>query len=157
MVGEKVKIISLNCQGLGNEKKRRETLHNLRNKNYSIICLVDTHFTKDQERRISSEWGYKTFYSSFNSQSRGVAIFFNNNFEFKIHSSYNDINGNLLILDMEIDKHRITLATLYGPNNDDPSFFEFLQRKIIEFGNNDIIINGDWNLFIKSTNRWTKL
>ena len=148
MVVEKVKIISLNCQGLGNQKKRREVMHNLRNKKYSIICLVDTHFAKSQERRITSEWGYEAFYSSYNSQSRGVAIFFNNNFEFKIHSSYKDTNGNLLILDIEIDKHRITLATLYGPNNDDPSFFESLQRKITQFGNKDIIINGDWNLLL---------
>ena len=148
MLGEKVKIISLNCQGLGIEKKRREIMHNLKNKNYSIICLVDTHFAKGQERRITSEWGYKTFYSSYNSQSRGVAIFFNNNFEFEIHSFYNDTNGNLLILDVEVDKHRITLATVYGPNKDDPSFFESLQRKLKEFRNNDIIINGDWNLLL---------
>ena len=148
MVGEKIKIICLNCQGLGIEKKRRQIIHNMRTKNFSIICLVDTHFAKDQERRLTSEWGYKTFFSSFNKQSRGVAIFLNNNFEFKIHSYFNDTNGNLLILDIEIDKHRITLATLYGPNNDDPNFFEFLERKIIEMGNKDIIINGDWNLLL---------
>ena len=148
MVGEKVKIIALNCQGLGNDKKRRDVMQNLRSKKFSIICLIDTHFVQSQHRRITSEWGFTTYYSSYSTLSRGVAIFFNNNFEFKVHSFYNDHNGNMLILDIEIDEHRITLATIYGPNNDDPGFFDNLRRKILEIGNNDIIINGDWNLLL---------
>ena len=148
MSGSEIKIISLNCQGLGIRKKRASVLNHLRNKKYSIICLSDTHFSKSQEPLLTTEWGYRVFFSSYNTQKRGVAIFFNNNFEFKIHSFYNDTNGNLLILDIEIDKHRITMATIYGPNNDNPSFFEFLQRKVLEIGNNDIIINGDWNLLL---------
>ena len=148
MIGDKVKIIALNCQGLGKEKKRRDIMLNMRNKKYSIICLIDTHFSKSQERRINIEWGYRTFFSSFDTLSRGVAIFLNNNFEFKIHSCYNDTNGNMLLLDIEIEEHRITLATIYGPNKDDPGFFECLKRKINAIGNKDIIINGDWNLLL---------
>ena len=71
-------------------------------------CLVDTHFAKGQERRLTAQWGFQAFFSSFSTQKRGVAIFLNNNFEFKIHSHYNDTNGNLLLLDIEIDEHRIT-------------------------------------------------
>ena len=148
MIGDKIKLISLNCQGLGIQSKRREIMHNLRSKNFSIISLIDTHISKDQQRRFTSEWGYRTVYSSFSSQKRGVAILFNNNFEFKLHSFFNDTNGNLLILDIEIEKHRITFVTLYGPNNDDPAFYEFVQRKILQIGNADIIINGDWNLLL---------
>ena len=76
-----------------------------------------------------------------------IAIF-NSNFEFKFHSFFNDQNGYMLILDIEIDEHRITFATIYGPNNDDPGFYESLKRKIVEIGNNDIIINGDFNLLL---------
>ena len=54
----------------------------------------------------------------------------------------------MLILDIEIDEHRITFATIYGPNHDGPGFFESLKRKIVEIGNNDIIINGDFNLLL---------
>ena len=148
MIGDKIKIIALNCQGLGIENKRRDVLLNLRNKKYSIICLIDTHFAKSQERRLSLEWGFQAYFSSFSTQKRGVAIFFNNNFEFKIHSRFNDTNGNLLLLDIEIDEHRITLVTIYGPNKDDPGFYEVLKNKIIEMGNKDIIINGDWNMLL---------
>ena len=72
---DKINICSLNCQGLGDPKKRRDVLHYLRNKHFSIICLQDTHFTGDIEKIISSEWGYKAVYNSYNSRSRGVAIF----------------------------------------------------------------------------------
>ena len=54
----------------------------------------------------------------------------------------------MLLIDIEIEDHRITLATIYGPNKDDPGFFECLKRKIIAMGNKDIIINGDWNLLL---------
>ena len=53
-----------------------------------------------------------------------------------------------MILDIEIKKHRITLVTLFGPNSDDPDFYEKLNKTIINFGNSDIIAVGDWNLLL---------
>ena len=81
-MSEKLKICSMNCQGLGDSRKRRDIFNYLRKSNYSILCLQDTHFCKEKEKIIETEWGYKTYFNSLNSQSRGVAIFFNNNFEF---------------------------------------------------------------------------
>ena len=148
MSGDKITIASLNAQGLNGAKKRRDVIDHLRSKNYTIICLVDTHFTKDQERYITSEWGYQAVYNSFNSQSRGVAIFLTNKFEFKIHNTHRDTNGNVLLLDIEIEKHRITLAAIYGPNTDEPTFYEHLQENIIKMGNIHTIITGDFNLLL---------
>ena len=148
MVMDKINICSLNCQGLGDPLKRRDVLHYLRNKHFSIICLQDTHFTKDTERIISTEWGYKVCYNSHTSNSRGVAIFFKNDFELEIHNTFKDNNGNLLILDMEIDKQKITFVNLYGPNKDDPTFYENLLNRVIRFGNNSVIMVGDWNLLL---------
>ena len=145
---DKVKICSLNSQGLGDPRKRRDVLDHLRQNKYSIICLQDTHFTENIEHVIINEWGYKAFFNSFDSRSRGVAIFFRNDFEFKIYNTLKDHSGNLLILDIEIEKHRITLVNLYGPNNDDPSFYEKLQNNVTSFGNSDIIILGDWNMLL---------
>jgi hypothetical protein len=44
------------------------------------------------------------FFLSLSSNSKGVAILFNDNFEFKILNEAKDINGNYLILDV-IGKH----------------------------------------------------
>ena len=151
MIMDKISICSLNCQGLGDNKKRRDVLDYLRKKNHSIICLQDTHFTKNIENLIRSEWGYKVFFSSFSSQSRGVAIFLRNNFEYILHGSYNDQQGNVLILDIEIENHRMTFVNLYGPNSDKPNFYENLQKRILTYGNRDILIVGDWNLLLDPT------
>ena len=145
---DNIKICSLNCQGLGDPRKRRDVLNHLRSKKFSMLCLQDTHFTKSIEHTIQSEWGYKVLFSSFSSQSRGVAIFINNTFEYKLHNTISDERGNSLILDIEIDKHRITLINLYGPNNDCPEFYENLEKQIIQRGNKDILMVGDWNLLL---------
>jgi hypothetical protein len=48
-------------------------------------------------------WGYKAFFSSFKSNSRGVAILFNNNCEEKISNENKDNDGNYLILDVPVE------------------------------------------------------
>lgn len=60
------------------------------------------------EQTVRVEWGYETFYSSFASNSRGISIMFNNNFEFKVHEQISDNNGNYLVLDITIEGKRIT-------------------------------------------------
>lgn len=44
-----VKIISVNCQGLGDVAKRRDVFNYFRSLKYNLYCLQDTHFTKDNE------------------------------------------------------------------------------------------------------------
>ena len=145
---EKISIVSLNAHGLGDSSKRRDVFHYLQNKNYSIVCLQDTHFTKNIENIICAEWGYKVCYSFFRSNSRGVAILFKNKFEFKIYNQFSDTNGNILLLDIEIDQVRMSLISIYGPNEDNPLFYERLKNRIIQFGNEHILITGDWNLLL---------
>ena len=117
-----VSICCVNVMGLNENLKRRDVFDRLRNEKYSIICLTDTHFDKQKEAIYAAEWGYTAYFNSFRTNSRGVAVLFRNNFEFKIHNVHRDHEGNLLILDMEIEKNRLSLAIIYGPNKDTPSF-----------------------------------
>ncbi|CAG2238259.1 unnamed protein product [Mytilus edulis] len=84
--------------------------------------------------------------SYYSSKSRGVAILFKNTFEFKIHEETIDLMGNFIILDITIQDYRITLAAIYGPNNDDTSFFENIKHKISHYGNSSTVVAGDWNV-----------
>ena len=127
-MAESIKICSLNCQGLGDIKKRRDVFNYLRRFKYSIICLQDTHFSKDIEKLVKNEWGYETLFCSHNSRSRGVAILFNNNYEFKINNIYIDNSGNVLIADIHFFKRKISLETIYGPNKDTPNFYVNLEK-----------------------------
>lgn len=80
-----VKIISINCQGLHDNKKRKDVFQFYMQQKCNILCLQDTYFTEDMENDITNEWGYTAYFNSFSSQSRGVAILFNNNFDFIVH------------------------------------------------------------------------
>ena len=144
------RILSMNCQGLGDKNKRKDVFAYLRKLSYSIYCLQDTHFTVELEKNIRAEWGYNCFFSCWKSNARGVAILFNNNFEYKVLKEKSDNNGNFLALDLEIheNKERLSLITLYAPNGDEPLFFDKITEAINEFSNKQCIICGDFNLVI---------
>ena len=118
-VMDSIKIVTVNCQGLATFSKRQDVLNFYKSKKYSI-----THFVLESEAVVEAQWGYRCIFSSFRSNSRGVCILFNNNFEFKIHREKKDTDGNLLALDLTIEGNKTTLINVYGPNVDSPCFYE---------------------------------
>lgn len=147
-MSDKITIFSQNCQGLANPKKRRAMFRHVRTKKYNIVCLQDVHIQSQQESYIKAEWGYDAYFSSFNSCSRGVMILLNNNFEHKVEKVITDINGNYLMLDINIQGQNFILVNVYGPNEDKPKFYTELRKQYKSFNNDYIIMCGDWNLVI---------
>lgn len=140
------KIATMNVRGLNDSKKRRDVFSWLRKQDVSIFCLQDTHSVQGVERMWEAEWGYKVFFSSFRSDSRGSAILLKNNFEFKIHKTVADPEGNYIVIDISCFDTRITMASIYGPNKDNPAFYKKLKEIVEEFQNPSIIMCGDWNI-----------
>ena len=99
-----IKKATVNCQGLATDSKRKDVLNFYKKQNYSIICLQDTHFTPQIEPYIETQWGYRCIFNSYKSNSRGVCLLFNNNFEFKIHNESRDEDGNLSAVQLTILK-----------------------------------------------------
>lgn len=62
-----IKIASANVQGLGNFQKRRDVFQYLRQKQFSIYFLQDTHFHTKLEKQIGAEWGYECYFASHSS------------------------------------------------------------------------------------------
>ena len=145
---EGIRILTLNCQGLGDRKKRKDVFSYLRCKKYNIFCIQDTHFTPEIENIVRAEWGYECHFSSLSSNSRGVAILFNNNFEYKVIREKKERDGNFLALDLEIENNRLTLITLYGPNTDSPDFYDRIIETLGLFDNDSYIVCGDFNLVV---------
>ena len=141
-----ITFISMNCRGLANDKKREDILLYLKSKSYDVCCIQDTHFTPEIEIEIRREWGGSCFFSYHTSSSRGVAIFFKDTLAVKVNNCKTDNGGNFVVLDLTLYDYDITLASLYGPNTDNPTFFADLQRIIMELENPHVIICGDWNL-----------
>lgn len=83
---DSIKIATVNCQGMATVSKRQDVLNFYKSKGYSIICFQDTHFIPE----IEALWGYRCFFNSYRSNARGVSIFFNNNFEYKVHEIKRD-------------------------------------------------------------------
>ena len=140
-------IMSLNCRGLGGLEKRRDVLNYIKQKNFSIYLLQDTHLTMEDYNQIRSLWGFEIFLSPGKSNARGTAILFNNNFEYKIYNEYKDQEGNLLVLEINIyDKYDLLVLNIYGPNMDNPDFFLKISEIISDFNGDFVILAGDFNL-----------
>ena len=105
---------------------------------YDITVLTDTHCCLENESQWLGEWGYIGKFSSYSSRNRGVAVLFKNSLEFKINSEILDTNGNFVILDITIQDYRLTLVVIYGPNDDNPDFFQSLQNVVQNYDKNII-------------------
>ena len=71
-----LKVLSFNTQGLGGIKEQKDVFHYLKNMNFDIFCLQDTHFTTDQEIHIRNRReGNCHFRAAPQSNARCAAIF----------------------------------------------------------------------------------
>jgi hypothetical protein len=75
-------------------------------------------------------------------------ILLRDNFEQKVEATHVDENGNYILLDIVMYEKRITLANIYGPNGDNPEFYENIFKKIRDINNDYTVIGGDWNMII---------
>ena len=145
-----LKIISFNANGLGSHEKRKDVFDYLRSGNYDILMLQETHFKSISENFIRSCWGFNCYVSGETTNKGGVAILFNNTFEYCVH---NCTKGNgYIILDLEIIGKRLSLMNVYGPSDlDNVTFFDTIFDELKKIGNDDIIIGGDWNVILNPT------
>jgi exonuclease III len=140
-------IKSFNVNGLGNFSKRQEIFHFLHKKGGDIYFLIDTRFSDHVENKIKEEWGSNVIFSSFSSQSRGVAIFFKKNLCVEILNQSTDPSGNMLSVLVNFDDNKILFTALYGPNEDNPEFYKEKLFSLIDQWQPDFAVyGGDWNL-----------
>ena len=123
-LADELVICSLNVRGLSNTMKRREIFRCLKTEKYAIFFQQEVHCSKDQEVCWTSELGYSAIFSSLSGASAGVSTLFNNNFSFHILKTISDPKGRCIIVDIKTGSKTLTLANIYGPNNDDPFFIE---------------------------------
>ena len=142
-----LKIDSLNVNSVGKSEKRRRILNFLSKRNSDIYILVDTRIDPKIENTVRSEWPGTCFFNSFSSQKRGILVLIKKNLPVTVESIHNDNSGNLLVLLLNFQNKKILLNVIYGPNTDDPDFY---QNEVFKnYDNLDIdhfIYCGDWNM-----------
>ena len=155
-----IRMLSANCQGLRNKEKRRDVILYFKEKNPNIVCLQDTHLTEDDINEIKSIWDIEIYISGGKTNSRGVMILLNNNFEHEVLSCKKDKNGNQLTLLLKLNSMTINLTTIYGPNSDSPEFFQDIFNNQERVNSDYNIICGDFNIALdqhKDTNNYKHL
>lgn len=114
-----------------------------RRENIKFINIDDREVIADQrEYRRSTP----ALFSSDSSKSTGVAILFNNNFNFQISKFYSDPEGRFLVCDSITNGKHLTLQNIYAPNEDKAEFFTSAFNHLLDFKCEEIIFGGDFNL-----------
>ena len=138
----------MNCRGLGEQSKRRDVMQYIRQLNYSIIFLQDTHMTTRAIPFFNSLWKGKCYHSCHSSRSRGTCILVNNNISYSVISQISSECGNYVILICKIFADVYAFVNIYGPNDDEPNFFLGLFSHIKDIEIDHIVVAGDFNFII---------
>ncbi len=62
-----------------------------------------------------------------------------------ITHTFSDIESNILGLLLEMDKYIFAIFAVYGPNDNDKTFFSNLAKFVTDLGDVPVIMGGDWN------------
>ena len=148
-------ISSQNCNSLNvstNCPKQSKKLYSIADIGSDIIFLCDLRLNnKDSVQDISSVFlnlpkkQYNFTYNSSKS-SRGNGILISTKLNHVILSTFRDTSENILVLYISIENHNFLIASIYGPNSNDPAFFRDITRFISIDPDANIILGGDWNL-----------
>ena len=142
-----INIFSMNARGLGsNIRKRTDVFSWIKEKKASVVCLQETHTTKDDEVNWVDEWGGTCYFSHHSNRSAGVCIMFSQGLDFILHKSIIHEEGRYIILDVTLYKQRLTLVNIYGHNTDEAYFFQDIHQKIGTMFNTSFVFCGDWNV-----------
>ena len=146
-IGSHIKVLSANCQGLRDLKKRADVINYLDSLGGNILCLQETHWTKNDLSTIKNLWKGDCFLGGTKTNSNGVAILIKSNFEYEVVEHFIDNEGKIIWLNILINKKlKVKLINIYAPNKDTPDFFKKIGN-IIESSNMDyVMLAGDFNI-----------
>ena len=99
---------------------RNKLFHDLKKKN--IALLQETDSKLEDENVWKHEWGGEIVFSHGSSSSRGACIMFAPNMDLAITDKFIDQQGRFVIINLTINDVNLTLANIYGPNNDNDGF-----------------------------------
>ena len=72
---DKIKVLSTNCRGLKDRKKRYDVLNYLKNTEADIICLQETHLTQLDSVEVKKQWDGDFILNGVANNARGSPYF----------------------------------------------------------------------------------
>jgi len=93
-----LKIVSLNVKGFNNVIKRQKILAFLRKEKTQIALLSETHLNYLKHLKLRRSWVGQVYYSSYNTNSRGVAILIHRSLPFTLEKTIKDNDGRYILI-----------------------------------------------------------
>ena len=121
---DKLRIGSLNVQGLNNDMKCKKTFKYLKQHKLDICMLQETHCMPKMEHVWSSQWGNKCVYSNGTSNARGVMILLSKKCANCIREICRDMEGRFIVIKLQINDITICSVNIYAPNYDSLDFID---------------------------------
>ena len=138
----------MNVRGLRDSSKRKSVFTYCKKMGFDIVLMQETHSDVETENIWSNEWGNPIFCSHGKTDARGVAILINPKCNIKTKEVSMDLEGRIVMLQVEADENNILIVNIYAPNTDQPQYFLQMAQMINDAKPADFILGGDFNLVI---------
>lgn len=143
-MGSKIKILSLNINGL-QDKIKQKRLSALHNAKPELVMLQETHLKENGNMVLRDKAFPYQYHSKGSSKTRGTAILIHRSIHFKELVVKREDRGCFLAVKGLLNGELVTLISLYAPNTAQVPFLEDTFQKILEFGDGTVIAAGDLN------------
>ena len=111
-----INLCSLNVNGMHSKEKRNRVIEWVKTHVCSIAFLQETHIDENIEKEIRNNSKFEIVSSHGTSASRGVSMRLNKSLNFAILDKWEDKDGRLLLINIQIDDTIFTLVCIYAPN-----------------------------------------
>ena len=144
-------IESLNCNGLGDYRKRRRIFNHFFKRKVDIILLQETHTTPTLEKAYTDQWKalskkHNALWSSLSSRSCGVGILIADQSKIKLLQSMKDQAGRVITIQVKYAKNTYQFQSIYAPTKPEPRPLFFQELGNYLFTDGQIIAGGDFNM-----------
>lgn len=144
----KIKLFSLNTNGLNNPIKRKRVLQQVKKERGEIVFFQETHLKKAEHVKLEKLAGAQVFYSCHTTAKRGVAILIQNNLMFQKEKCFKDKEGRHVMVIGEIDQQCITLVNVYNPPGEGEETLQKILQLIMMEAKGITVMGGDFNLIM---------
>jgi hypothetical protein len=160
-ITKKITVSSINCNSLNSsvasKNNRNLKVHGKTKLSTDIVFLCDLRLSNRQlvssENEIRKAFqlnmydGYDCFFNSTKNK-RGVGIHINKKISYAVLGREDDPEVNFILLHIDLAGENLVIASVYGPNSMDLTFFTKLKAGLRSMSPNNavpVIVGGDWN------------
>ncbi len=140
-----LRFVTWNVNGAGSREKKLKIFGQLKKLQADVVLLQETHRPATATDQLKTTEFPNVFSACYNSKQRGVAILIHKNVNFTVLNTVIDPEGRFLIIKLSIFDKKLCIVSIYGPNVDDPSFFDVFFTALFEHLDCALVIGGDLN------------